>query len=97
VGDWDGDGVTTIGLYRASVAFFGLRNSNTAGPAELQFFFGAPGDTPVAGDWNGNGITTIGVFRAGVFFLRNSNSAGTADLTVNYGVPTDRPVIGKWR
>ena len=51
VGDWDGNGVDTVGIYRNG-AFY-LRNSNSAGTADLAFGYGIPGDTPVVGDWNG--------------------------------------------
>ncbi len=51
VGDWDGDGDDTVGIYRNS-AFY-LRNSNTAGPADLAFNYGIPGDTQLVGDWEG--------------------------------------------
>ncbi|HEV8580780.1 MAG TPA: SBBP repeat-containing protein [Thermoanaerobaculia bacterium] len=51
-GDWDGDGITTIGVLRGNQ--FLLRNSNSEGPADLVFEFGAPDNTlPVAGDWDG--------------------------------------------
>ena len=58
VGDWDGNGTTTIGIYRNGTFF--LRNSNTLGFAEVVFPFGNPGDQPIAGDWDGNGVDTIG-------------------------------------
>jgi hypothetical protein len=51
VGDWDGDGITTIGVFRGNQ--FLLRNSTSAGPADVSFVFGIPGDLPIAGDWNG--------------------------------------------
>jgi hypothetical protein len=51
VGDWDGDGVITIGVFRGNQ--FLLRNSNSAGPADVAFVFGIPGDLPIAADWNG--------------------------------------------
>ena len=53
VGDWDGNVVDTVGIYRNS-AFY-LRNSNSAGNADLAFNYGIPGDTPLVGDWDGNG------------------------------------------
>lgn len=40
VGDWDGNGNDTVGVYRNSK--FYLRNSNTAGPANLAFNYGVP-------------------------------------------------------
>ncbi len=97
-GDWDGDGTTTIGVFRivSGTATFFLRNSNSAGFADVSFSFGAPGDIPVVGDWNGDGRDTVGVFRNGVFLLRNTNSAGMADSIVNFGLATDTPVVGDW-
>ncbi len=50
-GDWDNDGVDTIGIYRNGQ--FYLRNSNTIGFADLVFALGVPGDHPIAGNWDG--------------------------------------------
>ena len=61
VGDWDGDGTATIGIYRGGS--FYLSNSNTVGFADWVFPFGQAGDQPIAGDWDGDGIDTIGIFR----------------------------------
>ena len=81
-------------MYRNGVYF--LRNTNTAGNADLAFAFGSPGDIPVTGDWNGDGIDTIGMYRNGVYYLRNTNTAGNADLAFTYGSTGDIPVTGKW-
>jgi len=93
-GDWDGDGVDTIGIYRGG-AFF-LRNSNTAGYAEVMLSFGQNGDLPVAGDWDGDGKATVGVFRGGQFLLRNSLTAGPPDWAFSFGLAGDLPVTGDW-
>lgn len=96
-GDWDADGVTTIGIFRNGQFF--LRNSNSAGFATVPAFAidgTQPGDIPIAGDWDGNGSTTVGLFRAGVFLLRNSNISGPADIIINYALPTDTPIVGDW-
>jgi subtilisin family serine protease len=93
-GDWDGDGVSTIGVYRDGV--FLLRNSNTNGFADIAFSFGEPGDLPVAGDWNGDGIDTIGIYRDGLFMLRNSNSTGPPEMEFALGVSGDVPIAGDW-
>ncbi len=96
VGDWDGDGTVTIGIYRNG--YFYLRNENTNGFAEVVFPFGQPGDQPIAGDWNGDGTDTIGVFHPanGQFLLRNSNSEGTADASFFLGNPGDVGIAGDW-
>jgi serine protease AprX len=98
VGDWNGDGMTTVGAYRSSNSTFYLRNSNTSGFADTVINYGVPGDIPVVGDWTGNGTTTIGVYRPSnsTFYLRNSNTSGFADLVINYGVIGDTPVAGDW-
>jgi uncharacterized repeat protein (TIGR01451 family) len=93
-GDWNGDGVSTIGIYRNGT--FYLRNSNTNGFADVVVSFGAVGDQPVVGDWNGDGIDTIGIFRNGTFYLRNSNTAGSADLTFTLGSAGDVGIAGDW-
>ncbi|HQR36935.1 MAG TPA: hypothetical protein PLF26_00925 [Blastocatellia bacterium] len=54
VGDWNGDGVDTVGVYITGTGTFFLRNSNSPGPADLAFTFGAGGGIPLSGDWNGN-------------------------------------------
>ena len=94
VGDWDGNGTVTIGIYRNGN--FYLRNSNTIGFANMVFPFGAPGDQPIAGDWDGDGIDTIGVYRNGTFFLRNSNSSGVPDMIFGLGIPGDIGIAGDW-
>jgi hypothetical protein len=96
VGDWDGNGTDTIGIYRNGV--FYLRNSNTIGFADIVFPFGVQGDQPIAGDWDGNGTDTIGVYRTttGQFLLRNSNSAGAADMSFYLGNVGDVGIAGDW-
>ncbi len=93
-GDWDGDGVDTIGVFRQGM--FLLRNSNITGVADLSFAFGIATDLPVVGDWNGDGVVTAGVYRNGIFFLRNSNASGAPDMMLNLGMPGDVPIAGDW-
>ena len=96
VGDWDGDGDDTIGVYRNGS--FYLRNSNTVGFADMVFLFGQAGDQPIAGDWDGDGDDTIGIFRpsTGLFLLRNTNSAETADMSFYLGNVGDVGIAGDW-
>ncbi|MFL6291611.1 MAG: cell surface protein, partial [Thermoanaerobaculia bacterium] len=51
-GDWNGDGIDTIGILRNGFQFL-LRNSNSTGAPDLSFAFGTAGDQPIAGDWDG--------------------------------------------
>lgn len=96
--DWDGDGVDTVGLYRPYSGFVYLRNSNTIGFADVDFYFGIPTDQPVCGDWDGDGIDSVGIFRGGEgrFYLRNSNTFGFSDVTFDLGGSASIPLAGDW-
>jgi hypothetical protein len=93
-GDWNGDGIDSVGIYRDGV--FYLRNTNSTGFADIVVPFGSPGDQPIAGDWNGDGMDTIGIYRNGTFYLRNSNTAGAPDLVFTLGNPGDVGIAGDW-
>lgn len=97
VGDFDGDGIDTIGLFRPSTGMFYLKNSHSEGPADIEFAFGAVGDIPIAGDWTDqDGIDSVAVYRpsTGTFFIRYTNTAGPADETLEFGVIDAFPVAG---
>ncbi len=94
VGDWNGNGTTTVGVRRGSR--FLLRNANRGGGADLGFHYGRADDTPVVGDWNGDGTQTVGVRRGDRYFIRNRNSGGPADLDFHFGRAADVPVVGDW-
>lgn len=51
VGDWDGDGVDTLGVRRGSVNM--LNNKLKGGAAEVNFTFGAASDQVLVGNWDG--------------------------------------------
>jgi hypothetical protein len=95
-GDFNGDGVTTPGLFIDGL--FILSGATDDGDT-IRFRYGRPDDVPVVGDWTGNGVDTVGVVRQGRhWYLRFSNSAGFADRSFTYGgrLGRDRPVVGDW-
>jgi hypothetical protein len=103
VGDWDGNGTFTIGVFRpGNNNTFYLSNNNATGLVDVITTLGAPGDLPIVGDWDGNGTTTIGVFRPGIngnsntFYLKNTNIGGTVDIISSLGAPGDLPIAGDW-
>lgn len=55
-GDWNGDGVFEIGVYRHSNGIFYLDLSGSAiwQDALATNPFGTPADLPIIGDWNGD-------------------------------------------
>ena len=98
-GDWDGDGVTEVGLYRESTGFFYSRNTLTTGTADAAFFFGDPGDKFVGGDWGiVDGQDTPAVFRGSVatFFFKYTLATGPADIRFSFGANGWNPVAGRF-
>ncbi len=99
-GDWDGDGVTTPGMYRPGDGFFYARNANAAGIADFACFAGNPDDVPLSGDWDGDGVVTLGLYREDnqTFFLFNrvcdNNPMGAADASFVFGDAGDKPFTG---
>jgi hypothetical protein len=79
-----------------------LRNSQSAGGANLTFVYGSPSDdSPLTGDWDGNAETTPGLVRPTrdgrlVWYLSNFNQSGGAQISFAYGLADDIPVVGDW-
>jgi hypothetical protein len=73
-----------------------LRNTLTAGFADIVFSYGRVGDHFLMGDWDGDGVKTPGVVRGNTWYLRNSNSSGFADVVFKYGSASDVPIAGDW-
>jgi hypothetical protein len=92
MGDWNGDGTSTPGVYRDGTWY--QRDANSGGPSR-SFHFGLAGDRPVAGDWNGDGKDTVGVFRNGTWYLRDANASGPS-RSFRFGLASDQPVVGDW-
>ena len=101
MGDWDGDGVDTPGLYRQADGYVYLRNKNAQGNADIKFFFGNPGDVPIAGDFNDDGFDTVSIYRPSnqTFYIinelgENDGGLGAAEFSYVFGDPGDKPFVG---
>jgi hypothetical protein len=98
-GDWDGNGLDEVGVYRQGQWFFDSDGSGTWDPGQDAFRqnFGAPTDIPVTGDWDGDGKTEIGTYRQGTWFI-DFNGNGRWDDEIggdkiwHFGASTDIPV-----
>ena len=94
VGDWIGDGITKIGIYRQGQWFLD-KNANgvwddPVTDIYVDYFGGMPLDKPVVGDWTGDGISKIGIFQQGAWYL-DKNGNGLWD---DCGVDTCIPAFG---
>ncbi len=65
-GDYNGDGVSDIAIFRASAGLWAVRGIT-------RVYFGSSSDNPAPGDYNGDGTTDIGVYRrsSGLWAIRN--------------------------
>ncbi|WP_147796323.1 hypothetical protein [Cellulomonas sp. Y8] len=91
VGDWDGDGTQTPGVFRNGV--FYLLNSLRSGGADIVVRFGNPGDVPLGGDWDGDGDATVGVYRAGRWFLTDDSDAARVGHVFDNGTADFQPYV----
>jgi C1A family cysteine protease len=94
--DFDGDGKTDIGLYRANIGAWFVIPSTTNIPYG-EGFGGDPSDIPVSGDYDGDRKTDYGIYRlsTGAWFIFPSKTG------VAYGVgfggdASDKPVPGDY-
>jgi serine-aspartate repeat-containing protein C/D/E len=61
-GDFNGDGVTDIGVYVNGEWFIDLNGNGVWDDSDLWAKLGSADDKPVTGDWDGDGKTDIGIF-----------------------------------
>ncbi|MEZ6105798.1 MAG: hypothetical protein R3B96_06675 [Pirellulaceae bacterium] len=97
-GDWNGDGIRTIGVFRGGVWELDLDGDGRWTSADGSFSFGTAGDVPVVGDWNGDGIEEIGIFRGGTWILDidGDRELEATDKVFELGGAGDKPVAGDW-
>ena len=101
--DWNGDGITDLGLFRTStaewetfVSYGQQANAPWIGYVPT-FVYGNPGDKPVCGDWDSNKTATPGVYRDSnsTFYLKNTND-GAAGWPQRFGQIGFLPLVGRW-
>lgn len=97
VGDWDGNGVDTLGLRTGNELTFldtnRVDSESSGGP------LGSAEDDLVIGDFDGDGSDDLAFRVAGsaVFEIYlSASSSEEPDLTFAYGRPSDVPVAGDW-
>ncbi len=98
VGDWNNDGVETVGGYYPPNGSFYLLNRNGPGAADYEFAYGNTEDLPIAGDWDRDGDDTIGLYRpnTSTFYLNYTNANDAPEHTFAFGTRGDVPLAGDW-
>jgi len=94
-GDFNGDGVAGIGVFRDGVWTLDVDGDGRWTDADARIEFGEPGDVAVVGDFNGDGIDNLGVYRNGIWMLDTNGNCRLDDgETFSLGTADDKPVAG---
>src|SRR5690606_26568688 len=95
-GDWNGDGIATIGIYRGGVWILDTDGDGRITDVDQQVEFGS--GIPVVGDWDGDGIDNLGTFDAGHWTLdmNGDRQLDARDQVFELGEAGDLPVAGDW-
>lgn len=100
-GDWNGDGIDQIAVYRSGVW---LLDSDGDGrwvaTNDDRAQYGGAGDEPIVGDFNGDGIDEIGVIRGDTWIIDIDGDRKITGNDLQINVPREsaesQPVVGDW-
>jgi hypothetical protein len=96
VGDFDGDGKTDPGIWRASQGVWIITKSSTNYTGYIFSQWGQPGDAPVIADFDMDGKADIGFYRDGLWGVLKSGqnySLGSAQF-FSWGGAGLQPIVG---
>lgn len=93
-GDYDGDGITDVAVFRPSTGNWFILKSSTDFYYWSTYQWGIPSDVPVPGDYDGDGKTDIAVYRPSIsnWYLLKSSTRFTAWDIYQWGGFGDPPV-----
>jgi serine-aspartate repeat-containing protein C/D/E len=94
-GDWNGDGVDTIGHFRNGRWRLDVDGTGRHSRHDVEFRYGQAGDRPVVGDFNRDGVDEIGVFRDGKWYIDTDGDRELTDrdLVIDFGQAGDQPIV----
>ncbi len=97
-GDWNGDSIRTIGLFRDGHWHIDLTGDGRFDFEDADFTFGQAGDIPLVGDFDGDGVEEIAVYRDGTWIIdtNGNRQRDAADQVFELGGRGDTPVVGDW-
>ncbi len=100
VGDWNGDGIDAIAVFRAGVWRLDQNGDGRWTPEDGEVEFGPSGAKPVVGDWNGDGIDNLGVVVGDLWILDSDGDRKLTerDETIRLPMPNQnaQPIAGDW-
>jgi len=99
-GDWNGDGITDLGVYRESEERWLLDYSHDGSvDGEYQMIKPMAKAIPVVGDWDGNGVDSPGWYdpNAKIWHLFSAFDEATPNWPIiHFGEENAIPVVGDW-
>ncbi len=95
-GDWNGDGITKIGVYRNGEWYLDMNGDGRWNEDDVRISnLGGKGYIPVVGDFDGDGVDTVGLFHNGEWLI-DVDGDHRLDRTISFGQEGDQPVVGDW-
>ncbi len=97
-GDWNGDGIRAIGIFRDGVWTLDLNGDGVFDEADSSFSFGQTGDLPIVGDFDGDGVADLAVYRAGRWIVdtNGDRALDARDRVFELGGADSKPITGDW-
>jgi hypothetical protein len=94
-GDYDGDAISDVAVFRPSTGIFYVRRSSDA---QMQAFkWGVSGDVPQPADYDGDKKQDFAVYRPSNATWYIYNSASDTSRIVNWGLQFDQPMTTSYR
>ncbi|MDO4550988.1 MAG: SdrD B-like domain-containing protein [Planctomycetia bacterium] len=90
-GDWTGDGVTQIGVFRNGEWILDTDGDGQLTDNDTRIFFGQKGDIPIVGNWENDGLSRVGVYRDGRWEMLGANGEVR---TLQRGTAGEFPLVG---
>ena len=88
VGDFDGDGIDEIGVFRDGKWIIDTNHNRELDAQDKVFELGGAGDQPVVGDWNDDGTDDPGVYQPGA-----ATDRVAPRRLIDWGAATSRSAI----